>query len=126
MKANNLEYMALTESGDAALFLSQLSYWFQPSASGKSKLSVKHDGHMWVAKTREQWYAETGLTRRRLDSAFRTLTERGLMEAGVWKFKGVPTLHVRLLVGTYAERLETIRTQDVQMEMYKTYKSYNR
>lgn len=82
----------------AASLLSQIVYWHEPSSkTGATKLRVMSAGHRWIAKTREQWMDECGLTEWKFRRSMKILLDRGLIEKIVKKFNGDPTIHVRLL-----------------------------
>lgn len=70
-------FVRLTDSMSAALMLSQALYW--------SERTSDPDG--WFYKSREEWTEETGLSRRKQESA-----RRALRESGCWQEKlcGVP------------------------------------
>lgn len=76
--------------------LSQVMYWHAPTKQGKSKLRVQRDGQWWIAKTREEWMAECGLTLKQYKRAVSVLKEKGLVEVKVMKFGGVAMGHLRL------------------------------
>jgi hypothetical protein len=88
----------------ASLF-SQIVYWHSPTKSGASKLRVQRDGQMWVAKTREDWMAECGLTEWTFRSSVKKLKDLGVVETVVKKFAGNPTIHLRLIEGRLSELL---------------------
>ena len=75
------------------IFARQLLFWADKG----------HDTEGWVYKTKEEFYEETGLTRRNQDTARRKLEGAGALEA---KKKGVPgTMHYRLNLGVLSECL---------------------
>ena len=85
--------MLITSTLSTALLLSQLVYWFKPTKSGKSKLSIFRDGKLWLAKSHEQWMEECGLTPKMCRFAAKELQQAGLIEVRVWKFGGAPINH---------------------------------
>lgn len=112
-----LEYVDLA-GGDiaAGLLLSQIVYWFLPSArTGKSKLTVQRDGFWWIAKTKEQWYQETRLKRAAFDTAVSELECRGLIRTRVFHFHDRRTLHINLNINLLLEKMaELIGSPDDQ------------
>ncbi|MCB1776535.1 MAG: hypothetical protein KDI50_03775 [Candidatus Competibacteraceae bacterium] len=64
-------FVDITGSINAALMLSQAIYW-------TNRLKPERDG--WFYKTREDWQAETGLTRHEQDKARQRLSALGLLE----------------------------------------------
>lgn len=79
------------------LLLSQITYWSSPTATGESKLKVQRDGVYWIAKTREQWMAETGLTLKQYKRAITVLKSRHLVAVKVMRFGGLAQSHLRLV-----------------------------
>lgn len=80
-------FVEITGSVTAALMLSQAVYWSRrtPDPTG------------WFYKSREQWQAETGLTRREQEGARQKLKDTGFWEE---ELRGVPaTMHYRIDIG---------------------------
>lgn len=91
------EYCELTGELEAAALLSQIVFWHLPAASGGEKLRVRdRSGNLWLAKKREDWWAEIFLTPRQVDRALALLRARGWVETARMRFDGSPTLHYRL------------------------------
>lgn len=91
-------YIEMT-GGDvtAGVLLSQIIYWHLPSKKeGLTKLRVKRDGHLWLAKTYEAFEDETGINKRRAERAYSVLVKCGLIEKHVWKFAAKNAVHVRI------------------------------
>jgi hypothetical protein len=94
----------------AGLLLSEIVYWHLPSAEGKTKLRVKHEGHLWIAARREDWYERCRISPRQFDRAAATLVTEGLIVKDVFKFNGDPTIHVRLNWSGFLTRIsETVK-----------------
>ncbi len=89
-------YMRVAGNRNSRDLLAQVVYW-------NSRMRVKKQGHLWIAKTREEWYAETGLTRWTFDQAHKNLAALGLIESRSMLFNKLRTLHIRLIPA----RLET-------------------
>lgn len=85
-------------SGDVVVgvLLSQIWYWYQPNKQGKNKLQVMRDGFFWIAKTREEWMEETGLTLEQYKRALSVLKQKRFIEVRVMKFRGIAMSHLRL------------------------------
>jgi hypothetical protein len=100
------------------LFLSQCFYW----------ATVTDDPDGWFYKGREEWIAETGMTRRELDSARSALrelgilkeTQRGGMDRRVW-FALDMELLAELVQAAVAEASPLVR--NVPMDRHETYQS---
>ena len=86
-----------------AALLAQIVYWHLASENGESKLRVKkinkETGEItyWIAKKRDDWKAECGITPREYDKAIKQLTDLGLVETKLFRFDGAVMTHVRLL-----------------------------
>lgn len=70
VRVYNLVYVDMTADPEkkgkihhpAGMLLSQMVYWSSPNEKGKIRLRVEHDGHLWVSKSRREWYDELRLT----------------------------------------------------------------
>lgn len=98
------EYVVITAALSSAILLSQLVYWFKPAKNGKPKLTIIREGRYWLAKTKDEWHRECGLTPRGYRTAIAELTESGVVETRLWKFGGRPVTHYWLDV----ERLDAL------------------
>ncbi|WP_126227718.1 hypothetical protein [Burkholderia ambifaria] len=104
-----------------AMLLSQLVYW---TRRGRD---VGANGG-WVHKTREHWFAETGLSREEQENVRRRLRDRSLVME--WRGGRPACLHYRLdvramsaavrancrMVGPLPSSIEAIRTDEVAMQ----------
>lgn len=91
-------YVDMAGDLTAGVVLSQIVYWYLPSKrDGATKLRVEHNGVLWIAKARDDWWGECRVSARQMDRVVLILVERGLIETARFKFNGTPTLHVRLL-----------------------------
>lgn len=72
------------------LLLSQLVYWQQ-------RAQVEREGHLWVAKGNAEWWEECRVPERTAKRCIEKLVEQGLVEKRLWKFAGVPRVHLRLV-----------------------------
>lgn len=80
----------------SGLVLSQTVYWHLPGADGVTRLRVNRDGHLWIAKKREDWWNEIRITPKQLDRALPILEEKNLVYTALYGFAGTPTKHIRL------------------------------
>lgn len=89
----------LDMAGDlvAGLMLSQIVYWHLPSHDGDSRLRVKQEGEMWMARGRDDWWKELRITGKQVDRAIEILREKKLIITQRFKFGGAPTTHIRLI-----------------------------
>lgn len=110
-------YVDLADDLVAGLLLSQIVYWHLPSKeTGKTKLRVKHAGHLWIAKAREDWWDEIRITPKQFDRAIKILVKKGLVEKGTFKFNGNPTIHTRLIWDNFLPALDSIIYKDEEDE----------
>lgn len=89
-------YVDMTGDLAAGLLLSQVVYWHLPNAQGASKLRVEKDGHLWIAKQWDRWWAEVRLTEKQAIRAGEILISLKIAEKQVYKFAGERTVHLRL------------------------------
>ncbi len=104
-------YVDMADDLVAGILLSQIVYWFLPDKKGKTKLRVEKDGHLWLAKGREDWWDECRIKPRQFDTAFKKLEEQGLVEKKTFKFDGDPTIHIRILWDKFLPRLQVLLYQ---------------
>lgn len=100
------EYVEITGGLAPAILLSQLVFWFKPGKSGKPKLTIIREGKFWLAKTRNDWFEECGLTLKMYRNAIAELVALGLVEVRYWKFGNDKTSHYWLDTGALASLLE--------------------
>lgn len=79
------------------ILLSQIMYWHRLAKNGKSKLKVERDGHMWIAKTGQQWMDETNLTIRQYKRALSILKRRSIIVVEIHKFGPNTATFIRLV-----------------------------
>lgn len=101
-------YVDMADDLIAGILLSQIVYWFLPDKQGKTKLRVEKDGHLWLAKGREDWWGECRIKPRQFDTAFKKLEEQKLVEKKTFKFNGDPTIHIRILWDKFLPRLQEL------------------
>lgn len=89
-------YIDITEDLTAGILLGQIVYWNLPNEKGKSKLRVIKDGELWLAKGRSDWHDEIRIKPRQFDRAIEVLREKDFVETRLYKFDGVPTVHIKL------------------------------
>ena len=94
-------YIDMADDLPAGVLLSQIIYWYLPSKNGEDKLRVEHDGYLWIANTKESWWDQVRLTRRQFDRVVAILEKKELVVKAVYKFKGSPTVHLRLNIPVF-------------------------
>jgi len=109
----------------AGLLLSQIVFWTLPDREGQSKLRVQRDGHMWIAKGRNDWWDEIRITARQFDRAAKILEKKSLIVTGVFRFAGLPTKHIRLEPEGFLDAWKSVLTQSVKTDLHKVSKRNN-
>lgn len=100
------EYVVITGGLAPAILLSQLVFWFKPGKHGKPKLTIIREGRYWLAKTRNDWFNECGLSLKMYRGASAELVALGLVEIRHWKFGNDRTSHYWLDTKALASLLE--------------------
>lgn len=99
----------------AGVLLSQIVYWHGVSKrDNRTRLRVKRDGHLWLAKGRDEWWDECRISARQFDRAIKILMEEGLVEKATYKFAGIPTTHVRILKEPFLVALTAFTDENFQ------------
>ena len=93
------EYFLVGGSLPSGVLLNQIVYWFRPSKNGKTKVVIEREGLLWIAKTRMEWCKECFLSEWELRVSLKSLEDKGIIIARVFRFAGVPTLHISLVLG---------------------------
>lgn len=88
-------YIDMANDLVAGILLGQILYWFTPKKDGSLRVSIKHDGKLWLAKKREDWWNEVRITIKQFDRACQILEDKGLIETDIFRFAGSPTKHIR-------------------------------
>jgi hypothetical protein len=100
-------YVDIAGDLNAGLVLSEIVYWYLPSReTGTSKLRVQKNGKFWMARRRYEWWDRTRMTPKQADTAISKLIEAGLIEKDRFKFKGEPTVHIRILEENFLDKLD--------------------
>lgn len=92
------DFISLTKSLPVATLLSQIVYWHSPSKkTGKDhKMTVVREGAFWIAKTREEWCEETGLSLDQYKLALTKLKAMGLVKTKIMKFHCLTQTHLQM------------------------------
>lgn len=99
----------------AGVLLSQIVYWHGVSKhNNRTRLRVKKDGHLWLAKGRDEWWDECRISARQFDRASKILVEEGLIEKKVYKFAGSPQVHVRIIQEPFLVALTAFTDENFQ------------
>lgn len=95
------ELTRITGSIESSLLLSQILYW--------SDRTENDEG--WIYKTYQEWHEEIGLKICRIKTARENLESMGIISTKVKKtYRGVPTIHYRLLIGNLLQIIDDYYT----------------
>lgn len=100
-------YIDLNEGNlyDGVMF-SQIMYWHGVSReTGKPRMSIERDGKLWLVKGYGDWWEECRIIEPTARASINRMAERGLIVKKLWKFKGAPTLHIRIDWDSLEEQL---------------------
>lgn len=111
-------YIDMAEDLVAGVLLSQIVFWYLPKEDGSSRLKVEKDGHLWIAKGREDWWDETRISPKQFDRCVKVLEDKGLIVKETFKFDGSPTIHIRI----QHDRFMELWNQIVQSPIENPYK----
>lgn len=103
-------YIDLNEGNlyDGVIF-SQIMYWHGINReNGKTRLSIERDGKLWLAKGYGDWFAECRINEATARVCINRIAKRGLIVKNLWKFKGAPTIHIRVDWDQLEEQLRLI------------------
>jgi len=105
-----LDCIALAGDVVTGTLLAQIVYWHLPNSAGQSKGGVlcSKDGLRYIAKTREEWMAETGLTLKQYKRAIFILKAKGLVEVRRMQFQRLTQSHTRLCL----DRIRSVELPD--------------
>jgi hydroxymethylpyrimidine pyrophosphatase-like HAD family hydrolase len=118
-------YIDIANDLVAGILLSQIIYWNLPSKSGRTRLRVRKEGELWLAKKRDDWFNEIRITGKQYDRAIKILKQLNIVDVKLFKFNGNPTNHIKLngsvLVDLLNEKERESRSSPkVKKEIYQT------
>lgn len=103
-----LAYVKVTGDLVAGILLSQIVFWFKPHPDGSSKLRVFREGRYWLAKRREDWYQEIGISPKQFDRACDLLESMGIIHRKVFRFGRGTANHLNLDVKVLSKQLKSL------------------
>jgi uncharacterized phage protein (TIGR02220 family) len=104
----NKTYVDIVGDLTAGLLLGQIVYWHLPNENGKSKLKVVKKDGLWLAKGREEWWNEIRITPKQYDRAIKILKDQDIVNVKLYRFSGVPKIHIQLNHSVLANRVNSI------------------
>lgn len=106
-------YVDITGDLPSALVLDELVFWTLPRKGGRSGLRSHHDGVLWLAVARQEWWDRKRLTANQADYAIEKLEKLGLIEKRLFKYEGAPRVHIRLLAARFFELFSEVIHQSI-------------
>ena len=101
-------FIRMTGNIEDAVFIAQLVYW--------SDRCARKD--RWIWKSAVDWRRELGLSRCRVASIAKRLSELGLLETKLKKANGAPTTHYRIQTACLFSQIQaTVRLMLAEKEM---------
>ena len=107
------ELTAMTGTLTAGVLLSQILYWFGPTSKGVTRLRVFKEGRYCLAKSREEWREETGLSFKQIKHAQDRLVELGIIKVKLFRFNGLVNQHIFLNQDVLLKRLADLREAEL-------------
>lgn len=90
---------------DGILF-SQIMYWHgRNRETGKPRLSINRDGHLWLAKSYDDWWDECRINAATARKCVERIIKRDLLVKRLWKFDNRPIVHLRVNVEAFEQQL---------------------
>lgn len=90
-------YLVAALGGDwsTAALVAQIVYWHGRRADGRPRLSVEHDGHLWLARRHDQWADELMISADQAKRYAAKARDAGLIIVEYRLFGGMRTAHYR-------------------------------
>ncbi len=99
-------YIDVSKDLVAGILLSQIIYWFLPGKNGKPRVTIEKQGRYWLAKKREDWWAECRITPKQFDRAITILETEGIVTTKVFKFGPETVKHISMNWDVFLALLE--------------------
>ena len=91
------------------VMLSQIMYWHSPNPqTGKTRLRVEREGHLWLAKHNHEWWEECRIKERTARDSLGRLEQLGVIHKRLWHFNGKPTPHIRIDPARFQELIAAV------------------
>lgn len=118
-KLNVIHHAYVDIAGDllAGALLSQILYWFGADRNGRPRARIRKDGHLWIAKSRSDWWEEIRISPKQYDRAAKILQGKGYIELRTMKFNGNPTTHIRIISEQLNKAIDEWKRQQAALVM---------
>jgi hypothetical protein len=93
----------------AAMLLAQIVYWHGKDDKGKTRLKVKRDGHMWLAKEYGDWWDECRIKESTAKKHINQMVEDGILIKANFRFYGLKTTHIRINWDVFKKKLAKVQ-----------------
>lgn len=114
-KLNVIHHVYVDITGDliAGALLGQILYWFGADRNGRPRARIQKEGHLWIAKSRHDWWDEIRISAKQYDRASKILKEKKFIEIKTMKFNGNPTSHIRIIPEQLNQAIDEWKWQQV-------------
>lgn len=114
-KLNVIHHVYVDITGDlvAGALLGQILYWFGADRNGRPRARIQKHGHLWIAKSRHDWWDEIRISAKQYDRAAKILKDNGFIELRTMKFNGNPTTHIRIIPERLNQAIDSWKWQQV-------------
>lgn len=94
----------------AGILFSQIMYWHGTNLeTGKPRMTIQRDGHLWLAKRYSEWFDECRVNEHTAKAEINKMIARGLLFNTLYKFGGLPTVHIRVNPVEFEARVRAVR-----------------
>jgi hypothetical protein len=94
----------------AGILFSQIMYWHGTNLeTGKPRMTIQRDGHLWLAKRYSEWFDECRVNEHTAKAEINKMIGRGLLFNALYKFGGLPTVHIRVNPVEFEARVRAVR-----------------
>lgn len=104
---------------DAILF-AQIMYWHEPDTNGNTRLRKEIDGHLWIAKNHNEWYAECRVKERMARKSLERIRDRGLIFYELHGFAAEKTPHIRVNWEVFAQKIQEAQNKTANSTQHDT------
>jgi hypothetical protein len=101
----------IVNSGDEAMVLAQIMFWFDHGPNGKPRAGTLKKGKRWLYKSHAEFSVELGIPERRIRTCISKLKKDGLIEVAYFRANGQRTTHIRLNVTAVYEAMLKLRNK---------------
>jgi len=105
-------YFDATNDLASAIMLGQIVYWNMTDKQGKTRLRIKRNNRMWLAKRYSDWWDECRIKPRTARRCIDRLKKLGIIDVEVHKFSNIPVSHIYLNVEYLNQIIASLTSQE--------------